>query len=310
MRSPRNDRQCLTLAATVLLMCSCLSAIEAQEVLRWKFQKGQELHYVMEQKMDTKINVMGRDLGTTMTQIMDIDWIIKSVDEDGTAQMIQTISRIRLKLNGPTLNVDYDTKSGERPDNPLAQNLTRTFDALAGGEFTMTMSSQGEVKDAKLPKKFEEALAKNPQGGAAIGISPDSMKQMMAKSGIVFPKEAVKKGSSWMRPMEVKLPFGQMIVTNQFVYDGKQTKGDRSLERITLKPTLTLKPNPDSPFMINLKSQDSNGEIFFDKSAGSLIESSMKQNMVMQIMAGGQNIAQTTNTTVTMRLVEGPDVPE
>ena len=60
------------------------------------------------------------------------------------------------------------------------------------------------------------------------------------------------------------------------------------------------------PALQNLKmnSQDAKGAAYFDNAAGRLVETTLKQDMDMEVSAMGQNIGQKIKQTITMKLLD------
>ena len=59
-----------------------------------------------------------------------------------------------------------------------------------------------------------------------------------------------------------------MHVDIGYVYDGPVEKDGRSLEKITLKPKVSLQPDPDAKIEMKLKAQEGSGTALFDNSTG------------------------------------------
>ena len=101
----------------VALALSGGAAARGQTLLRWKFEPGQKLHYVVHIKMNQKIGMGATPTTMTTTQIMNTSREVKSVEADGTAVVIQTIDRMRMKQESPQgVMANYDSASEEEPE--------------------------------------------------------------------------------------------------------------------------------------------------------------------------------------------------
>ena len=281
------------------------SAANAQTKLRWKFKVGEKLNYTMVQKMNMSMMVQGQNIEMKMTQTMDMVWKAKSTSKDGTTELAQTFTRIRFTLaGGPIGKVDYDSNTPNAGGgNPLLAGLGKTFGALVNQEFTMKMSALGEIKDIKLPKKFLDTLGNAGGAGRVPGmLNADTLKEMVGKAGIVFPATGVVKGKTWNSNMTVKNPFGDIKIATAYQHLGLENRNGQSFAKIKVTPKMTLTAKPNAPFKIQLAKQEGSGTVLFDVKAGRVQSSSMKQKMVMEINAGGQNISQTIDQTVEMKL--------
>jgi Family of unknown function (DUF6263) len=286
------------LAAVALTTASA----QAQTTLRYKFKEGDTLTYVMEQKQDMSMSIMGNDITVKTKQVIDLTWKVGAVDKDGSAKITQTINRVRMSMESLGNKTEFDTKDGKEPTDEAGKTVAAILTAMAGADFTMTMSSRGETSDVKVPQKVLDAVAKaGPAGGAMSG---DNFKQIASQGGMVLPKDAVKKGDSWNYKNEVKMdPLGKMIVDNKATYDGEAAKDGLKLDQIIIKPTMTLEATPNSPTKVTLKKQDTKGSASFDSGKGQMVESSMDQNLDMEMEAGGQSVTMKMKQTVGMKLV-------
>jgi len=294
----------LGVLAVVLLAAGSFPA-QAQTTLRYKFKEGEKLNYVMEQKMTMQMNVMGQDVEMNMTQTIDLTWQIQSVDKDGRAKLTQKFDRVRFKMEGGQVGkVEYDSMDGKEPEGPIGKAIGPIFGALAGSEIGMTMDARGQIADVKIPDKFSDALKNAGAGAAGLGemFSEDGMKRMMSQGGLVVPAEAVTKGKTWNQNVDMKMPIGKMKVDTTYTYDGQTTKGNKKLEQVPFKAKVTLEPSDNAALTVKLKEQSAKGSAQFDADAGRLVETSMTQEMEMEIGAGGQNITQKIKQEVTMKL--------
>ena len=308
MFSSHLRRAGLGLLAVLLIACGADRAT-AQTTLRYKFTKGEKLKYEMEQKMVMAMSLGGMDINMDLGQTIDMTWNILDVDADGKAKMTQTISRIRFKMDGGAAGkLDYDSKDDKDVEGPLGKFMMPILKALAGAEIGLTMDPQGKISDVKVPEKLTKAAKNLPGGlaGAGLGdmLSEEGLKQMMDQSGLRLPKEAVAKGKSWDQKMEMKMPMGKMKVETTNTYEGPVKRDGKELERVAMKPKVTIEADPASPAKITLKSQDAKGSAHFDNAAGRLISTNLTQDMEMVIGVGGQEVTQKLKQTVAMKLLE------
>lgn len=281
---------------------------DAQTALRWKFKAGEKLGYTMDQSTVSKGSVMGMEIETKMSQISDMTWQIKSVGSDGVAEMTQTIDRLRMKMETPFGSFEFDSKDPKPIEGPFGDVMGPILSVMAGTEMSLKMDPTGDVHDVKLPEKLLESLRSNPilaQFGSMF--SEDGIKQMaQGGSGSVggFPKGNVSKGESWDKKVEMKNPFGTIVVTTTSTYAGPETRDGMKLEKIDLKIMQNIEPAPDSMFNIKISSQDSKGAAYFNNVTGRLISQELKQKMKMEIEVMGNVIEQDAETTVNVKLAD------
>ena len=277
-----------------------ISTASGQDTLRWKFKPREQLTYQMVQSMKMVLVSMGNEIPSSMKQTFDMKWTVEAINDDGSCQMTQTITRIQMESSNG--NLEYDSNKKKKTDSVTGQNLANVFDALVGAGFKMTMSSRGEFKDVKIPEKVTKSLTAG-QAGIPNLMTPDSLRRIMTQSGIVFPEKGIEKGHKWNRKVETKLPFGTMTIDNKLHYIGPEKVENRELEKIDLKQDITIATPKGSVVKLELADYETSGSIYFDKNAGLLTDSKLKQKMVMQIDLAGNTLKQTIDQTVTMKLI-------
>lgn len=281
------------------------TAANAQDTLRWKFKPGKTLNYSIVHNMNMSMMVMGQNIDMKMKQTMDLVWKVTKVDSSGTADMAQTITRVQMEMTGgPIGKLEYDSaKPNAGGGNPAIAAMAKMFDALVGNAVTMKMTALGEIKDVKMPKKFLDAT-KGAGGGALPGMmSADSLKDMMAKSSLTFPKTGLKVGQTWSKEVRMDNPFGTIKVNTAYKYGGNESKGGKTLAKIAMTPKMSIVPKPGAMFAIKLGKQSGKGMANFDVNAGHLVGTTSRQKMVMEITVAGQTLEQTIEQTTEMKLV-------
>src|SRR5260370_30745844 len=93
----------------------------AQTSLRYKFEQGEKLHYVMETKTVMKMstgNLLRPSVHLTVAETLDISWNILSVDKAGLAGVTQKVERLRFVMDKPIGRSEYDSKAVGDPTPP------------------------------------------------------------------------------------------------------------------------------------------------------------------------------------------------
>ncbi len=301
IQGPRQRQFSFRILAAVIVALCLDAPIQAAKTLRWKFQKGQTMQYEMQQNMDMNMTVQGRDFSTKTAQTMDMTWAIDSVGQDGTCRMKQTINRIRMKMEGPMGQVEYDSADKDQPNDPTLNMLRPVFESLVGAEFTVKMSELGRISEVQIPDEFRASLQGN-RNSQMSGFSEDSMKQMLQQAALILPERAIATNDQWNSQMKFEMPFGLLKNDNEMTYLGTDETSPRALEKIQLKSNTVMEANPNSPVKVELKEQDTSGTIDFDNTAGRIHGSAVTQKMVMSINAGGQSMEQTVTQTMRLRL--------
>lgn len=269
--------------------------------LKWKFTPGETLHYRMEQKTVTELKSNGQNIKTTVNQITDTTWVVKSVDDAGKAQMTQTIDRLQTKIESPFALFEYDSKADKAPEGAIAAGVVPTLKALAGSTFEYAMSPQGEPTDVKVPDGLIKALKEaGPTAGGVGMFSEDGLKNMIHESSLILPTKDLDK--PWVRQTKIPSPpIGTMVVDKTYKLDGPA----EGAEKISLRMKVSLDPEAKSEIQIKIGEQSGEGSFFFDNKAGRVVKSTVSQKIKMLFtVPGGGEVPQSTDTSTTMTLVD------
>jgi len=288
---------CLALLAAL----AAASSATAQTVLRFKFEKGNKLKYVMDQNMT--MNMTGpQNLKLTMNQQMEMKQAVNDVNAEGAADITQQITGMKMKMRGPGgIGFEYDSKKGgNQLQGPFAQ-MKDIFDALLSAKFEMKMSARGEVLDVTVPAELLKKLQANPaMQGMSEMFSKDGFKQLIMQGSPTLPEKAVQRGDKWQHKFVMKnKQLGNPEITASFTYEGKEG----NLDKIAVNMKFDLsKFKPPGGIQLKVTNFDTNGYMYFNNEAGRLERSTVKQNLEMEISVGNQTIKQKMETDMVMKV--------
>jgi hypothetical protein len=101
-------------------------------------------------------------------------------------------------------------------------------------------------------------------------------------------------------------PAGKLKGEMGFTYDGAvRLRGDRQLEKITIRPKITLQSDPNKEGKMTMKLRESPGTLYFDNRAGHVTEMQMDMDMDFDIDADGMQLKMRMDMKVTMKLQKG-----
>ncbi len=268
-------------------------SLRADEPVRWKFKQGEKLDYNMVQ--DMTMTMTGATIGqmsTTMQQKMDMTWDVQGVNDAGEAVINQKFARVRMKMTGPAgQGFEYDSNSDAAPTG-LAAMIAPMYEAMTKGNFEITMTARGEVKDVKIPEEVLAAL-KNSPGAAMMGdmATPEGFQKMLMQGALVLPEKAPEKGEQWTTKLEMNNPqAGKQIVETTYTFGGtKEVDGTRFA---IFNPSLKMTFEGNEMMQMKVNEQKSEGEILFNIDAGRLSSSTLKQDVAMDVTVAGQKLQQ------------------
>jgi hypothetical protein len=235
---------------------------------------------------------------TTITQSTLIRWKVKTVDTEGTAEIVQTIDRIKFRMSMhpplPSFEVDTTTARDGSGTPPTVSKLLRT---AAGSQITMKMNARGEFRDVKAPKAVVDALKDADPDGWMFG-DPESFQNPSERAMVNFPAAAISTGGSWTGFRSAPFEFGTILMDS--TYTRKAPTG--LVENFNVDGKVDVEPKAGSTFEIRLKSQEQNGRYVFDNSNGVLKSSDLVQKMSMVATIGGHSVPTRYEWMVTMEL--------
>ena len=301
---------------TVLVTLAVLAAAAAQaEGLRWKFQEGETLEYILHRGVEGAINLSGSDITFTLGMTFDTTWKATGVADDGTNDVALTVDRIQIVMDSPLFGrMAYDSKDPNEPEGPVWQQMKPVMTNMLGQTFTLKISPLGEVSDIKLPEKLADALAKqnvgeNRRQGFGIGgnsFDEKGIKELIAKSVLPLP-ETTGEDVTWQQVFENDIPgIGKQTTETTFSAAGVEEQDGKPLAKITAETEILFEPAENPRADLEIVEQEAAATFYFDSKAGHLVKADGKQSTEMEI-TGPQEVTQRITETTSMRIGKSPD---
>jgi hypothetical protein len=276
------------------------SAVSAQETLRWKFNKGEQLKFNRKQERAMRGTVGDQPLSQTSERQTDVTLVVDAVEDDGSARITQTIDRVRFNQTTPSGTIQFDSASEQTGDGG---QLVAALQPLVGLDFSYHMSPRGEVTKLQLSEASKKRLAENP---AALppGKEVELLRQLVPS--MLLPKEeSVSAGTTWQEEVElVELRVGRRMVTSTYEYTGSHESGGQWVADIQIRGSAELKPSPNAPVKVEILEESITGKVHFDPRGGFLVERSETDKTKTQISMEDQSFEQEAESIVTVTRVQ------
>lgn len=275
--------------------------------LRWKLKPGEAFHYVLEQKTITKLTRETADLGDiTQSFTVDLTRTVKSVADDGTAEMTQRFDRVRMNYDAGIVKVAYD--SNKEPE-PAVAPLVAPLKAMVGAEFGFRMSARGEMSDVRIPDAVAKAFREAGQrAGSGDQFSEEGFKKSLVETSVTFPVEELEPGESWSRQLKVLAPDGsQVIQTRTYTYEGPDAQAGPGIEKIGITSKVERDSSRPAAPAGEPKLQDCKGTLYFDNNAGRMVGSSVIEKNESTLKLKDGEIDQSVEQSTSMKLVPAED---
>jgi len=224
----------------------------SQQEFRWKFREGETRDMEMTQEIVHEMN----EKRTETSQTMWLRWQIKKVDEQGTADVEQSVRRLKMSIDDKPV-IDTDNPEPQEDDTPIAARLR----ALMRVRFTAETTSRGEIVGVQFEPEVLDRLRDQ------LGLDEKTIQQTFAQETILFPIRPLDVGATWSSTTQSLIDgLGEISTTTTYQY-----VGDEKTERVTLSK---FKITP--AFQINessraLARQEGDSTLWFDRERGLMV---------------------------------------
>jgi hypothetical protein len=295
------------LAATMALAVLGLGALaqgSRAETLRWKLNPGEVLRYNLEEKLVSKLTVMGREKKSNTSQTLKLSWNVKSISATGDIEVTNRVDRVRMRIDQPPfVPMDFDSDAVQQNTPDEFEAVAKQIKATAGAEFSFVMKPTGEIAEIKFPEQTLKRLREGvPAEMAGQGMfSEQGLKDMLLQSSLPpFPAESLEPGKTWSgKASKLTTPLGTLMIDKVFTLQGPDPKTPKLL-LVGMEARVSLMPAEN--VTAKIRAQEGKGSLIFDSLAGRIVSSRGNQKMELVITDRGQEIIQTTETTSTMTL--------
>jgi hypothetical protein len=277
----------------------------AQEPLRWKFAADEWLETSIAQEMRLELDGPASKLATVAREELDITWRVRSVTLTRDAELVGKCDRVQASLaDADEEGLQYDSASDE-PAAGLAAMMAPLYEAILAGEFELTISPRGEVRDLRIPDDVAEQIRSSP-GADATGpdAAVDAFSALVVAWVIELPAEPPASGQTWSTRVPVQVPDStSATMVTEYRYDGTRDIGGRTLA--VLRPTMILEVASADGSSPTVKDEHTSGAALFDIAAGRLDSLNIEHRATRGIAAEGQmregTIEQRTEVSVRLK---------
>lgn len=276
------------------------------ETLRWRFKPGETLRWVMDKKEVYTEVKDERETKTTVTQTTNMSWTVKSVADDGSAQLTLKIDRVVAENRTPYGVFKYDSSAKQAAANPTEAAMQDLMKAAVGAEFSSKISATGELTDVRLPDQLTKALTEQKKDGEPEGNTPlsdENLKKMFTSMSLPLPREDLAPGKTWTRQDKFPTPpAGSVTIDTTFRFRGPDPQAGANVVRIDHDARFTPELTANNEFKITIKSQELTGSIFFDTAAGRIVKFTVIEKDERRISFQGMESDLSKNTTSSFTL--------
>jgi hypothetical protein len=273
--------------------------------LAWAFRAGESLRYQFDQKNVIRTRSGGQETVSTNELTFVLDWDVKAVAADGSAEVAMKVGRVRVNVSTGGMEIRFDSRDARpggtsTPRSPLAA----VYSAAVGRVYHLKLDARGRVTEARVPAAVTEAVQGSPFGAIADGgslLSERGVKNLFAQVFPALPDRAVAKGETWRRLVEV--PTSPLGLTLTF----RDTVADLGTSSAHIEATIetALKPEAGLPFRVDMVDQSGIATYALDTAAGRITASTIRQEVDLVVVQDGRETGQSVLLELRTRLLPG-----
>jgi len=265
----------ILLAGILLPILSIQSFAQKSIDLKYNLNKGDAYHYEINTNQDIAFNANGQTMTLNNVMVFELSSTVADVNND-SVHLDMTIDHVKMTQSVFGMQVNYDSDDPSTTQNPMTAQLNQTFGQMIGKTFTEVMDLRGNVTRVDMRGLTgNDDFANNLSSGAQFGNYPD---------------HPFSVGDSWEKDI-TPLKGSDMKVHATY-----------TLEKVTGKQATihfegTLSANTVQDVDMKLDGTQK-GEMIVDIKTGWLIESTIDQDLSLDMEQNGQKIPATVTGTI------------
>lgn len=270
------------------------STSKEQVLLRYKFKAGQTVKMDMDMLMDNEIKAGGQNARIGITITMEAGYTVKSVDANGDAWAVLTITRMTMKAIGPNV-ISFDSDKDTDNSDPNLQALK----VLLNTPIPVKISTIGKLLDVDRDP-MREAIRR--AGAAAKLLDFEKTADEAIKGSFIqLSQEPVKAGDIYNAGTIVKKTEDLGEMTFNVRYKVLSISGDKKQALLQPIGDVILRSQPEGPVKVEMNYGKVTGWILFDIEKGDIMQSSGLSSTEMTMSQGEQSLVMKSDTKVICR---------
>ena len=201
--------------------------------LKLNLQKGQKFGTLMTTDMKITQTMMGQEIKVGQLSTMGLNNEVLDVDANGIISLKMAYTTMKMKMDGPTGPIEYDsTKPEQDVNSPQAKMMIGMYSAMLGQDLIMKVNPKGKVVgiegfNAMMDEMAQKMGAMDPNAAKAMKgmlknfMNEDKIKQMGGGMMAAFPEEHVGIGDMWHDIVSIDLGFPMDVDTTYVLKERK-----------------------------------------------------------------------------------------
>jgi len=277
-----------------LLLSSCfvlgIATVSFGQVkLERKMHEGATYTSEITSRIDQKLAIGGMDTETAAETRTVASSSVGKRDVAGMLKVQEKIESMNITMSANGQSYTFDSSAPDNKGGSVLEMLRDVHKALSKRTSTIVYDKENRVYAIESDQDVLSSVPPELQAIVKGQLDPESLKKAANQELDQLPKEPVNNGDSWQRSETANFSAGQfMTFQTKYTYEGTIEKDGRKLEKIKSKVLSLEFYLQDSPLPLQLKGSDlkaeeSDGTILFDRERGQIVESNSSIRIVGDI---------------------------
>ncbi len=268
--------------------------------LEMKFKEGDVFKIVnrADQEISMKMMGMSNDVGQKFDFYLKQE--VKSVAEDGSADIEVTYDRIVYEINMALMGqkITYDSEIDEPGGaNPMADAM----DPVVGKSFTMKLDKRGQVLEVTGLEAILDGMAASGGEANMEAFKPENIKKTMQGIQAIYPDVLVGEGDTWGAETDLS---GDYPLDLKTTYKVEKIESDKII--LGVDGTVSSDGKAELPNGAGSMSMDGTqkGTMEIDRATGMMLNGDLVQDISGEVTAMGQSSPMTISSKITIETYE------
>jgi hypothetical protein len=271
-------KQSLFTVLNVILLLSFSSiSLQGQKSadLKYNLNQGDTYSYIINIDQDVVFEANGQTMALDVQMTFESSTLVDGVTAD-SINLESTIDRVKMTQGIFGMQVTYDSDDPATAQNPMAAQIAQSMGMVVGKSYTQVMDLKGNVIRMDMGNLTEnDDLANNLNSGAQFGLYPDYK---------------VKVGDSWEKDIAP-------VKESDMKVHAKYTLTKLSGKTATIQFDGIISANTMQDMDMKMDGTQK-GEMIVDVNTGWLIESTINQDIELDVEQNGQKFPATISGTI------------
>ena len=222
---------------------------------------------------------------------------VQGVNQAGEAVIVVKFDRIQSKVSNPE-PVEFDSAK-DAPADGKAATYAPLYKAMTQGDFEVTMTARGEIKDVKVPQDVLDVLKTNQQAMGDLA-TPKGLQEAIMRFSFVLPEKAPEPGERSSSHVDVNNSMGGISVETSYTFEGISEVDGQKMAKF--RPSIKMNVEGNSTMQSKMTDQKSDGVVLFNVDQGRLESVDQHYHASREVTIAGRTLPQQITQAIQVKL--------